>query len=111
MRFKTDLYANVKMIQEADPSPFCVLKSRKGFFMLESNQKSTLFYSTSRLVLDIEDYCGSSYSQEIKNRFSAKKKPGAVFVDLLTANGTAATHAKLLRLVPGRHMINLFIQQ
>ena len=61
--------------------------------------------------MDVEYYYSGLVillSQEIKYRFSAKMKAGALFVDL-TTDDTVRHHAKVLRLVPDRHM-NLFME-
>ena len=55
-----------------------------------------------------EDQTNHVLSQEIENRFSAKT--GAVFIDLTVRYGTKASHAKLLRLIPDKHM-KIFIME
>jgi len=52
-------------------------------------------------------------TQDIENSFSAKKKAGAVFIDLTAANDTVWYHGficKLLRLLPDRHMVCMIME-
>ena len=52
-------------------------------------------------------------TQEIEDSFSAKKKAGAVFVDLTAAYDTVwhrGLTCKLLRLLPDRHMVSLIME-
>jgi len=49
-------------------------------------------------------------TQDIEDCFSAKKKAGAVFVDLTAAYVTVwhrGLTCKLLRMLPDRHMVNM----
>jgi len=49
-------------------------------------------------------------TQDIKDSFSAKKKAGAVYVDLTAAYDTVWHHGltcKLLQLLPDRHMVHM----
>jgi len=51
--------------------------------------------------------------QDIEDSFSAKKKPGAVFIDLTAAYDTAwhrGLTCKLLRLLPDRHMVHMIME-
>ena len=50
-------------------------------------------------------------TQNIENSFEAKKKAGAVFVDLIAAYDTVwhrGLTCKLLRLLPDKHMVRCF---
>ena len=52
-------------------------------------------------------------TQNIENSFEAKKKAGAVFVDLIPAYDTAwhrGLNCKLLRLLPDKHMVRIIIE-
>ena len=52
-------------------------------------------------------------TQDIEDSFSAKKKAGAVFVDLTAAYDTAwhrDVTCKLLRLLPDRHMVHMIME-
>jgi len=52
-------------------------------------------------------------TQDIEDSFSAKKKAGAVFVDLTAANDTVRHRGltcKLLRLLPDRHMVHMVME-
>ena len=56
---------------------------------------------------------GTFLTQEIEDSFSAKKKVGAVFVDLRAAYDTVWQHGftcKLLRLIPDRHMVKFIME-
>ena len=52
-------------------------------------------------------------TQDIEDSFSAKKKAGAVFVDLTAAYGTVwhcGLTCKLLRLSPDRHVVHMIME-
>ena len=52
-------------------------------------------------------------TQDIEDSFSAKKKAGAVFVDLTTTYDTVwhrGLTCKLLRLLPDRHMVHMIME-
>ena len=52
-------------------------------------------------------------TQEIEDSFSAKKKAGAVFLDITAAYDTVwhrGLTCKLLRLLPDRHMVSLIME-
>ena len=52
-------------------------------------------------------------TQDIEDSFSAKKKAGAVFVDLTAAYDTvwhSGLNCKLLRLLPDRHMVHMIME-
>ena len=52
-------------------------------------------------------------TQDIEDSFSAKKKDGAVFVDLTAADDTVwhrGLTCKLLRLLPDRHMVHMIME-
>ena len=52
-------------------------------------------------------------TQDIKDSFSAKKKAGAVFVDLTAAYDTVwhrGLTCKLMRLLPDRHMVHMIME-
>ena len=52
-------------------------------------------------------------TQDIEDNFSAKKKAGAVFVDLTAAYNTVCHRGltcKLLQLLPDRHMIHMIME-
>jgi len=52
-------------------------------------------------------------TQDIEDSFSAKKKAGAVFVDLTAAYDTVwhrDVTCKLLRLLPDRHMVHMIME-
>jgi len=55
----------------------------------------------------------SLLTQEIEDSFSAKKKAGAVFVDLTAAYDTVwhrGLTCKLIRLLPDRHMVSFIME-
>ena len=52
-------------------------------------------------------------TQEIEDCFSAKKRPGAVFMDLIAAYDTVwhrGLACKLLRLIPDRHLVRMIME-
>ena len=52
-------------------------------------------------------------TQSIENAFEAKKKAGAVFIDLTAAYDTVWHHGltcKLLRLLLNKHMVRMFME-
>ncbi|KAJ8396816.1 hypothetical protein AAFF_G00014150 [Aldrovandia affinis] len=88
------------------------LKSLSVLSTPASNRLLTHCSPGSRLGSDAGDQV-TLLTQDIEDSFSAKKKAGAVFVDLTAAYDTVwhrGLTCKLLRLLPDRHMVRMIME-